>query len=106
MSVTASLAAKLSNSLDINALADLASKALEEGEEELALPLIERGAVELRNTLLWQWKALLERSLDEHDVALRSFEEAARLDPESGKELRRDYRTGAVTAIEDDLQVA
>lgn len=81
MSVTASLAAKLSESFDINALADLASKALEEGEEELALPLIERGAIQLRNTLLWQWKALLERSLDEHEIALRSFEEAARLDP-------------------------
>ena len=81
MSVTASLAAKLSDTLDINALADLASKALEEGEEELALPLIERGAIQLRNTLLWQWKALLERSLDQHELALRSFEEAARLDP-------------------------
>ena len=81
MSVTASLVAKPSDSLDINALADLASKALEEGEEELALPLIERGAVQLGNTLLWQWKALLERSLDEHEIALRSFEEAARLDP-------------------------
>ena len=31
--------------------------------------------------MLWQWKALLERSLDEHEQALASFAEAARLDP-------------------------
>ena len=81
MSVTESLAAQLSDSLDVDALAELSSKALEEGEEERALPLVERGAMRSRNSLLWQWKALLERSLDEHEAALRSFEEAARLDP-------------------------
>ena len=81
MSVTASLATRLSNSVDANALAELAGKALEEGEEERALPLIERGAVQSRSALLWQWKALLERSLDEHELSLASFEEAARLAP-------------------------
>jgi tetratricopeptide (TPR) repeat protein len=30
---------------------------------------------------LWQWKGLLERSIDEHERALDSFAEAARLDP-------------------------
>ena len=78
MSVTASLATRLSDSVDANALAELAGKALEEGEEERALPLVERGAVQSRSALLWQWKALLERSLDEHERALGSFEEAAR----------------------------
>ncbi len=81
MSVTASLASALSNSVDIDALADLASKALEEGEEERALPLIERGASRSRSARLWQWKALLERSLDEHEQALDSFKEAAQLAP-------------------------
>jgi tetratricopeptide (TPR) repeat protein len=81
VSVTASLATALSSSVDVDALADLASKALEEGEEERALPVIERGATQSRSALLWQWKALLERSLDEHGPALASFEQAARLAP-------------------------
>ncbi|WP_246444165.1 hypothetical protein [Sphingomonas sediminicola] len=81
MSETASMASALSSSVDVAALADLASKALEEGEEECALPLIERGASQARSALLWQWKGLLERSLDEHDRALQSFEEAAKLAP-------------------------
>ena len=81
MSVTESLATRLSGSVDADALAELAGKALEEGEEERALPLIERGAVQSQSARLWQWKALLERSLDERELALASFEEAARLDP-------------------------
>ena len=81
MSVTASLASRLSGATDENALAELAGKALEEGEEERALPLMERGAEQLGSALLWQWKALLERSLDEHALALASFAEAARLAP-------------------------
>ena len=81
MSVTASLASQLSNSLDENALAELASKALEEGEEDRALPLVERGAGQVGSALLWQWKALLERSLDEHELALASFAKAARVAP-------------------------
>ena len=81
MSVTSSMASALSGSVDVAALADLASKALEEGEEERALPLIERGASQGRSALLWQWKGLLERSLDEHVQALESFAEAARLAP-------------------------
>lgn len=81
MSVTASLATSLSSSIDENALAELAGKALEEGEEEQALPLVQRGAEQLGSALLWQWKALLERSLDEHELALASFTQAARLSP-------------------------
>ena len=81
MSVTASLATGLSSSNDENALAGLAGKALEEGEEEQALPLVKRGAEQLNSSLLWQWKALLERSLDEHELALASFAEAGRLAP-------------------------
>ncbi len=67
---------------DPEALAELASLALSEGEEELALPFLSR-AEALGDASLWQWKGLLERSLDEHEEALRSFAEAARLDPRS-----------------------
>lgn len=81
MSLTASLASRLSTSADSAALAELASKAIEEGEEERALPLLERGASRSGDALLWQWKALLERSIDEHKAALASFAEAARLAP-------------------------
>ena len=77
LSVTASLATRLSESVDANALAELAGKALEEGEEERALPLVERGAVRSRSALLWQWKALLERSLDEHERSARFVRGAA-----------------------------
>ena len=81
MSDTASMASALSDSVDVAALAELAGKALEEGEEEHALSLIARGAEKANAALLWQWKALLERSLDEHEQALASFDKAARLAP-------------------------
>ena len=81
MSLTASLASQLSTSTDSAALAELASKAIEEGEEERALPLLQRGVSKNSDPLLWQWKALLERSIDEHEAALASFAEAARLAP-------------------------
>ena len=81
MTVTGSLATALSNSVDVNALADLARKAVEEGEEERAIPLIERAAVQARSAILWQWKGLLERSIDDHQSALSSFQEAAKLAP-------------------------
>ena len=81
MSLTDSLASQLVGSVDVQALADLASKAIEEGEEERALPLVQRAAEQTREALLWQWRALLERSLDEHEEALLSFKTAARLDP-------------------------
>ena len=81
MSVTDSLASQLAGSVDVQALAQLATKAIEEGEEERALPLVQRAAEQTHDALLWQWRALLERALDEHEAALLSFETAARLDP-------------------------
>jgi tetratricopeptide (TPR) repeat protein len=69
-------------SLDPEALADLASKALAEGTEEQALPQLEKAAEAAKaDARLWQWTALLHRALDEHEDALRAFEEAARLAP-------------------------
>jgi tetratricopeptide (TPR) repeat protein len=66
---------------DLHALEQLASLAIERGEEEAALPQLD-AAVQMRSSArLWQWKALLERSLDRHEEALRSFEAAAALAP-------------------------
>lgn len=81
MSETAALATRLSTSVDAGAIGELARKALEEGEEECALQVIERAVTQSPVAALWQWKALLERSLDEHEAALASFEEASRLAP-------------------------
>lgn len=75
------MAMRLSASVDADALADLARKALEEGEEEQALPLLERATSQSPSAGIWQWKALLERSLDEHEAALGSFAKAASLAP-------------------------
>ena len=69
------------DSVDVEGLAELAGKALEAGDEERVLPLIAQGAEQSNAALLWQWKALLERSLDKHEQALGSFEVAARLAP-------------------------
>jgi tetratricopeptide (TPR) repeat protein len=62
-------------------LSDLARSALAEGHEETALGLLRRGAERRQSALLWQWAGLLERSLDEHEQALASFERAAALAP-------------------------
>jgi tetratricopeptide (TPR) repeat protein len=63
------------------ALAELAEQALASGEEERAIPLVRAAAERYRSALLWQWTALLQRALDEHECALDSFAEAARLAP-------------------------
>ena len=71
-----------SRQTDAASLEELASRALENGEEEQALPLMARAVESQPTARLWQWKALLERSLDEHEQALASFAEAARLGPQ------------------------
>ena len=70
-----------SASSDPEILAELASQSLDEGEEEQALPLLERALRQHPTARLWQWLGLLERSLDWHERALASFAEAVRLDP-------------------------
>ena len=67
---------------DPDALGELASTALQGGEESQAIPVLQAAAERLSNPTLWQWTALLQRSLDEHEAALSSFSEAARLAPE------------------------
>lgn len=66
---------------DTHALERLASLAVESGEEEAALPLFDAATAAQSNSRLLHWKALLERSLDRHEKALRSFEAAAALAP-------------------------
>lgn len=67
---------------DPDAIGELASKALQIGEEAKTIPFVQAAAEQLRNPTLWQWTALLQRSLDEHEAALASFAEAARLAPD------------------------
>lgn len=62
-------------------LEKLARSALENGEEDQALPILASALAKQPTARLLQWKALLERALDEHEKALASFREAARLDP-------------------------
>lgn len=70
---------------DAAALADFAERALYLGEEADAVPLLKAGAKQHRSALLWQWAALLQRSLDEHEDALGSFDQAVRLAPKDAR---------------------
>jgi tetratricopeptide (TPR) repeat protein len=70
---------------DPDSLADLARAALEAGEEEQALPLLAAAAARTSDARLWQWTGLLQRAIEEHQAALRSFDEAARLAPSDQK---------------------
>ena len=81
MSFTSALQAAQSRPTDPDALSEVARTALREGEEERGLAALEGAVADSANARLWQWKGLLERSLDEHEKALASFEAAARLDP-------------------------
>ena len=81
MSFEVAFAAVSNSPFDPDALSQLSKSALGEGEEERALPLLERALDRAPTARLWQWKGLLERSLDEHQLALASFAEAARLAP-------------------------
>lgn len=81
MSFAAALKAAQFQPLDTPVLEQLARTARDEGEEEQALPLLERALEKNPTARIWHWKALLERSLDELELALGSFAEAARIDP-------------------------
>lgn len=66
---------------DAQTAEQLASDALKAGEEEAAIPVLRVAAERLRSARLWQWTGLLQRAIDEHSEALRSFETASRLAP-------------------------
>jgi tetratricopeptide (TPR) repeat protein len=82
VSFSAALASASLRAADPGVLSELARMALEEGEEERALPLIEAGLARRPTARLWQWKGLLERALDRHADAMSALNEAARLDPD------------------------
>lgn len=68
---------------DPAALAELARRALAEGEEEAALPTLAAAAErEGSDARLWQWTGLLYRALDRHAEALDALSRAARLAPD------------------------
>ncbi|HET7576947.1 MAG TPA: putative 2OG-Fe(II) oxygenase [Sphingomicrobium sp.] len=82
MSFEAELKAARSGRVDSERLGELARTALAQQREEDVLPLLARTA--RNDARLWQWKGLLERALDEHAEALKSFAEAGRFAPNDG----------------------
>lgn len=66
---------------DADALSDAADQAFIDGTEADVVDLVRDGAVRFNSALLWQWTALLQRSLDRYEEALDSFAHAAKLDP-------------------------
>lgn len=73
MSFAARLAAARRGQADADDIADLARLALDEGEEEQALPLVLAAASRADAARLWQWAGLLQRGLDAHADAIDSF---------------------------------
>jgi tetratricopeptide (TPR) repeat protein len=67
---------------DIDRLEDIARDALATGDEESALAQLAPAAEKASSARLWQFTGLLQRSLDRHSDALRSFVAAAQLAPE------------------------
>src|SRR5215210_4708120 len=96
---------------DAERLEDLARAALASGEEA-ALTEIAPAAEKSDNARLWQFTGLLQRSLDQHAEALRSFTAAARLardDPAIAHGLARvalEAGIDAVPVFERALQLA
>lgn len=68
--------------MDLERLQDLAREALANGTEEQALAVVAPAAERAGAARLWQWAGLLQRSMDQHQAALRSFEQAAQLAPQ------------------------
>jgi len=68
--------------LDAEQLEDLARSALATGDEEAALATLAVAPETARSARLLQFTGLLQRSLDRHADALRSFTAAARLAPD------------------------
>jgi tetratricopeptide (TPR) repeat protein len=73
------------NGQDVDTLCDLAEQAFDTGDEEAAILAVRAGAEHHNRAILWHWLGLLQRSLDEHEEALASFERAARLKPNGPK---------------------
>jgi tetratricopeptide (TPR) repeat protein len=65
--------------IDTERLEDVARAALASGEEEAALVEIAPAAERSSSARLWQFTGLLQRSVDQHAEAIRSFTAASRL---------------------------
>ena len=81
MSFERSLLAAEARRDDEMVLADLAKAALAEGREDEALPLLKSASTRGSSARLWQWTGLIERALERHEDALKSFAKAAALEP-------------------------
>lgn len=81
-------------------LEDIARAALASGEEEAALALIEPAARAAGDPRLWQFTGLLQRSLDRHADALRSFAAAAKLAPTDESIARGHARVALEAGVE------
>ena len=98
--------------VDAEQLEDIARKALVSGDEEVALAQIVPAAEGANNARLWQFTGLLQRSLDQHDEALRSFSAAARLAPNDASiaqgfgQVALEAGIDAVPMFERTLQLA
>ena len=99
MSFSSALAAVRAKPNDLEALEDLAAQALDAGEEQQALEWLDRVVRNAGIARLWQWKGLLERSLDDHDLALASFAQAARLDPRDASIARGHARVALEAGV-------
>ncbi len=99
MSFDEALADATARPRDRQALEQLASQALECGEEESALPLLDAAIRARPSARLLQWKALLERALDRHEDALRSFGTAVALAPADPVIARGHARTALEAGV-------
>src|SRR5918993_5021165 len=81
VSFASTLAEARERPTDPNVLAELARSALQESEEERGLAAIALALTQCPTARLWQWKGLLERSIEDHEKAIASFQAAARMDP-------------------------
>ena len=81
MNFSARLAVVRAGRATVDDFGDLARHALDEGEEEAALPWVASAATQYGMARLWQWTGLLHRALDAHQAAFDAFGEATRLAP-------------------------
>ncbi|HEY0627842.1 MAG TPA: hypothetical protein VGD23_00780, partial [Sphingomicrobium sp.] len=81
MTFEAVLRSATASPFDQDALDRLAKEALNAGEEEQAIPVLQRALARAPTARLWQWKGLLERAIEHHQQALDSLGKAAEIDP-------------------------
>lgn len=86
--------------VDAPFLEEMARTALATGEEEAALAQLAPAAERSGDARLWQFTALLERSLDKHSAALRSFSAASKLAPADASIARGHARVALEAGVD------